>query len=731
MPEKPFRHTNNNVPDDGHIGQLSGERGGQHGDGRRRDGRSENTRRPENAGHAEEVLRDIFAQAKEQERSIFSQKTYAGEPLLKTGKDFKASPAQQPQKRATAKPKTAAPIPQLNPEYQQRTRAHASLPPLLQELRALEEAQRFPYARPLNTQLFIRQAQMAADFVDNAPYPRKVGFHRQATYADLADDELRGYFTWRGQWFEGAARTIPPTYTRIRAAEIVNDVRVNSPAEALAELERLLAESRQTDTSAIGINMQASLSRWINDYILLYGLDTSRLVSPDEREFAHAVMTLRAAEEAIRARMASKSRDTELLPESDNAKHSMGKTKRAGGKAQRDAEKTEQATERNVALPSITEIWNALRLISSPDPAKSPFLRTHEKEAAAVTLLVFEELVRYNAKHASHTLVDSLVGRKKSHNFAPFLGLPWDTHSAQSDTVIELCEGYVVTCERRQWSWQRAWDEPKRNKELGGIIRGIDRQMRIDWEEGKTLKERSLPAFLVETIAWASSYVRDQERAAARAAEEERTRLSIDLSKLDAIRSDAAHTRESLLVDEEIDEPRSTANNMPAPRTENTPVLSPAHTVPAPVSAPVPTPKLDSVTVPSPADRASAPTAAPAVQTFEIPATLTHDAFPLASAAANQPDVLLPTEADLPSSSSSNSSHLSPLEHQALALIAQGQTLDEILAGTTLMETVLIDAINEKLFDIIGDAVIEYVDGRPQLIEDYREDVAAILDEGV
>ncbi len=47
------------------------------------------------------------------------------------------------------------------------------------------------------------------------------------------------------------------------------------------------------------------------------------------------------------------------------------------------------------------------------------------------------------------------------------------------------------------------------------------------------------------------------------------------------------------------------------------------------------------------------------------------------------------------------------------------------------METVLIDAINEKLFDIIGDAVIEYVDGRPQLIEDYREDVAAILDEGV
>ena len=38
------------------------------------------------------------------------------------------------------------------------------------------------------------------------------------------------------------------------------------------------------------------------------------------------------------------------------------------------------------------------------------------------------------------------------------------------------------------------------------------------------------------------------------------------------------------------------------------------------------------------------------------------------------------------------------------------------------------DSINEKLFDLVGDTVLEFSDaGAPQLIEDYVEDVRSAL----
>ena len=39
----------------------------------------------------------------------------------------------------------------------------------------------------------------------------------------------------------------------------------------------------------------------------------------------------------------------------------------------------------------------------------------------------------------------------------------------------------------------------------------------------------------------------------------------------------------------------------------------------------------------------------------------------------------------------------------------------------------LVDAINEALFDLIGDTVIEYGPNGLELIEDYREDVEGFL----
>ena len=45
-------------------------------------------------------------------------------------------------------------------------------------------------------------------------------------------------------------------------------------------------------------------------------------------------------------------------------------------------------------------------------------------------------------------------------------------------------------------------------------------------------------------------------------------------------------------------------------------------------------------------------------------------------------------------------------------------------AGTDL----LVDSINEKLFDLLGDTAVEFdADGRPALVEDYVEDISDAL----
>ena len=45
-----------------------------------------------------------------------------------------------------------------------------------------------------------------------------------------------------------------------------------------------------------------------------------------------------------------------------------------------------------------------------------------------------------------------------------------------------------------------------------------------------------------------------------------------------------------------------------------------------------------------------------------------------------------------------------------------------------MSENLLVDAINEKLFDLLGDTAVEFdADGHPALVEDYVEDISGAL----
>ncbi|MBR3584769.1 MAG: hypothetical protein IKO00_01985, partial [Oscillospiraceae bacterium] len=62
-----------------------------------------------------------------------------------------------------------------------------------------------------------------------------------------------------------------------------------------------------------------------------------------------------------------------------------------------------------------------------------------------------------------------------------------------------------------------------------------------------------------------------------------------------------------------------------------------------------------------------------------------------------------------------------------LQTLLRGETAEEQIRSAHLMPALVVDTINEAFYDEIGDNILEYDGNEISLIEDYREDVAAIL----
>ena len=72
---------------------------------------------------------------------------------------------------------------------------------------------------------------------------------------------------------------------------------------------------------------------------------------------------------------------------------------------------------------------------------------------------------------------------------------------------------------------------------------------------------------------------------------------------------------------------------------------------------------------------------------------------------------------------------LSDIQRRFLGCLLQGKPYDDLLRSRGLMPSLLVDEINESLFDYFGDTVIAYDDERPVPIEDYIEELKGIIEE--
>lgn len=73
---------------------------------------------------------------------------------------------------------------------------------------------------------------------------------------------------------------------------------------------------------------------------------------------------------------------------------------------------------------------------------------------------------------------------------------------------------------------------------------------------------------------------------------------------------------------------------------------------------------------------------------------------------------------------------LSNIEMQTVIMLLKGEDPTQYLKEQNLMPAIIIDSINEKIFDEIGDNVIEFIDDTPTIVEDYQEDLEEMFLKG-
>ena len=354
------------------------------------------------------------------------------------------------------------------------------------------------------------------------------------------------------------------------------------------------------------------------------------------------------------------------------------------------APKRRKASEPALPLPPDEtreeRLMAAINALSTYSLNNSRLDRSHHRDLRHVACAVYVRMARYYDTHRKASIVASLFGEETAMPYTMFASAVFFAPERHEDCEYRLDPIHIYRCQNGFWECMRIHGSRQKSSKLGEMMRACDQRLRLALDPTHPLKEEKVPKYLAKIIddeiaAWLSWDAAHQP-----------VKIDIDLSQLGHIRSAAAQTREALLIDEEREDGApEDAEVAVAERREAEPV---ADTFAEPVATTMQQ------------DEASEPTIS--TEQFGVVAPLLAPA---------------PTPAD-------TASTLDPAADAYLrALLEQNaaQTASA-LAQSGKSEDMLVDSINEALFDLVGDTVIEFGSSGPQIIEDYEADVRGYLD---
>lgn len=576
------------------------------------------------------LIERIMAEARTHQSARFSNKIYADEPILKTGRQMQNFlPDQYRKMREISR-------------WQDDPKGGAG--------RWLSEAE-----------LFYRQGLLMADFEDDCPYNGTFKSYFP-TYNAMSDRQLRGYFTWRAKVRRGNIEETSTSFAFLYLYELICGIGVDDPLDGFDKIKGFWDAYRAFEP---GIDRFARV--WLQDYAVFHGLDPKLLHDSKTVAFDNALIELRRA---VR----------DLVPASAPLAQ---------------APKRRKASEPTLPLPPDEaceeRLMAAINALSTYNLNNSRLDRSHHRDLRHVACAVYVRMARYYDTHRKTGIVASLFGEETAMPYTMFASAVFFAPERHEDCEYRLDPIHIYRCQNGFWECMRIHGSRQKSSKLSEMMRACDQRLRLALDPAHPLKEEKVPKYLAkiiddEIVAWLSWDAAHQP-----------VKIDIDLSQLGHIRSAAAQTREALLIDEEReDDALEDAEEVDSGQPEAAPA---ANMVAEPVATAIRQDEADEPTISTEQFGVVAPLLAPA----PTPAT---------AAPADITSALAPAAEDF----------LRALLEQNAAQAASA------VARSGQSEDMLVDSINEALFDLVGDTVIEFGAAGPQIIEDYEADVRGYLD---
>ena len=576
------------------------------------------------------LIERIMAEARTHQSARFSNKIYADEPILKTGRQMQNFlPDQYRKMREISR-------------WQDDPKGGAG--------RWLSEAE-----------LFYRQGLLMADFEDDCPYNGTFKSYFP-TYNAMSDRQLRGYFTWRAQVRRKKVEETSTSFAFLYLYELICGIGVDNPLDGFRKIKAFWESYRAYEP---GIDRFARV--WLQDYVVFHGLDPKLLSDSKTVLFDKALIELRRA-----------ARDIEPLPTPATP-----------------ATKRRKSSEPTLPLPPDEareeRLMAAINALSTYNLGNSRINHAHHRDLRHVACAVYVRMARYYDTHRKSGIVASLFGEETAMPYTMFASAVFFAPERHKDCEYRLDPIHIYRCQNGFWECMRIHGSRQKSSKLGEMMRACDQRLRLALDPAHPLKEEKVPKYLAkiiddEIVAWLSWDAAHQP-----------VKIDIDLSQLGHIRNAAAQTREALLIDEEREDDALTEA---AEADSGQPEAEPAaNMIAEPAAASTQQNEADEPTISTEQFGVVAPLLAPE----PTPATpmSAGTASALAHAAEDYLRALLEQNA----------------AQAASAVERSGQS-----------EDMLVDNINEALFDLVGDTVIEFGAAGPQIIEDYEADVRGYLD---
>ena len=400
--------------------------------------------------------------------------------------------------------------------------------------------------------------------------------HYFPTYQSLTNPELRGYFSWRTKLRRGNLQKTSLTYAFLYIYELLNQIGVADPMDGY----RKLTEFRDA-YGALDDGILPYLNLWLMDYVVYYNLDAGLLADTPQVRFNRGIAVL----DSIQSR-------------------------------------------------GDEEVIRAVKQLSPKWLERSKFYREYREDCDTVIVRVLRRMsAHYNAR-CKKTMVEQYFGSFSQYRVILFDAAVFHERQVEGSRQYKVDENYIYRCRNGLWSVQKYNCLPHSNGKLGDVLKAIDGVMRECYGYGCPIQYKLDTKWILKIIQEEARNLLTEKKAA------EEKKITIDYSRLARIRSDAAVTRDRLMVEEEAEE-------------EAPPVQTPA----------------------------------PAEEPEDTP--LTKD------------------------------------EYRLLQSLLYGRDYGWV-RSSGLMLSVLVDGINDKLYDTFSDSVL-LGDDPPELVEDYIADLKEMI----